>query len=64
MTAENEPKNWKWGIFYFNPDDPRSMVPKSVGIGWTFNFAHPISKIVFGGLLCLVIICVIYTLAK
>jgi uncharacterized membrane protein len=24
-----------------NPDDPRLIVPKRLGIGWTFNFAKP-----------------------
>ncbi|MGD0038247.1 MAG: DUF5808 domain-containing protein [Bacteroidota bacterium] len=64
MVTENEPKNWKLGIIYFNPDDPRSMVPKSAGIGWTLNFARPIAKIVFSALLCFVILCVICALAK
>ncbi len=31
---------WKWGIFYYNPDDPALMVEKRFGIGWTLNFAH------------------------
>jgi uncharacterized membrane protein len=31
---------WKWGIFYYNPDDPALMVEKRFGIGWTVNFAH------------------------
>jgi uncharacterized membrane protein len=65
MNTESEPKHWKWGIFYFNPDDPRSFVPKQVGgLGWTLNFARPISKIVFGGILVFVIISVVYALAK
>ena len=41
-----EPKNWKWGIIYYNPSDSRTFVPKSVGIGWTPNFARPISYVV------------------
>lgn len=32
---------WKWGLFYFNKDDPSILVEKRVGIGWTFNFARP-----------------------
>lgn len=28
------------GIFYHNPNDPRLMVPKLMGMGTTFNFAH------------------------
>ncbi|KQR67447.1 DUF5808 domain-containing protein [Pedobacter sp. Leaf176] len=42
----DNPENWKWGLFYFNRDDSRIIVPKQmVGLGWTFNFAHPISFI-------------------
>jgi uncharacterized membrane protein len=39
-TMQFEPKNWKWGIFYYNPNDSRLFVPKSIGIGWTPNFAR------------------------
>jgi uncharacterized membrane protein len=39
--------NWKWGIIYFNKSDSRVLVPKRNKIlGWTFNFAHPISYVV------------------
>jgi uncharacterized membrane protein len=40
------PDNWKAGIFYFNPTDPRILVPKKNPImGWTLNFASPYSYI-------------------
>ena len=29
------------GVIYQNPNDPRLMVPKISGLGYTFNFAHP-----------------------
>lgn len=28
---------WKWGLFYYNPNDPSVFVEKRVGIGWTVN---------------------------
>ncbi len=28
---------------YYAPDDPRVLVPKIHGLGWTFNFARPLS---------------------
>jgi uncharacterized membrane protein len=41
------PENWKLGIFYFNKKDSRLIVPKRVKLlGWTFNFAHPISYMI------------------
>ena len=35
--------HWVGGIFFFNRDDKRAFVPKRFGLGWTPNFAHPIS---------------------
>jgi uncharacterized membrane protein len=39
---------WKAGIFYFNPDDPAVFVVKRIGIGYTFNFAHPVAWLLLG----------------
>lgn len=37
-----DPNNWKWGMFYFNPEDKRLMPPKYIKeMGWTVNFANP-----------------------
>ncbi len=37
-----------WGIFYYNPDDSRILVPKRIPwLGWTLNFARPGSIIIF-----------------
>jgi uncharacterized membrane protein len=32
-----------WGVLgvYYQPKDPRVIVPKHYGYGWTINFAHP-----------------------
>jgi len=36
--------NYKWGIFYYNPRDPRIFPPKRIRwTGWTVNFANPYS---------------------
>ena len=41
---QNDPKNWKWGIFYFNKNDKRIFPPKrDKYAGWTVNFANPYS---------------------
>ena len=42
-----KPENWIWGVIYFNKNDYRLLVAKrNPMLGWTFNFAHPISFIV------------------
>jgi uncharacterized membrane protein len=40
----NDPANWKLGIFYYNKLDKRILPPKRIqGMGWTVNFANPVS---------------------
>lgn len=42
-----KPENWIWGVIYFNKSDYRFLVAKrNPMLGWTFNFAHPITFIV------------------
>ncbi|HTB06881.1 MAG TPA: DUF5808 domain-containing protein [Bacteroidia bacterium] len=35
-----DPKNWKWWLFYYNPEDKRLFPPKRTRLGWTTNFAN------------------------
>jgi uncharacterized membrane protein len=36
-----DPEFYKWGIFYFNPQDSRIVLPKrNPWMGWTMNFAN------------------------
>jgi uncharacterized membrane protein len=42
----NDPDNYKWGFFYSNPKDPRCLIPKKIGIGWSPNFANPYSYLI------------------
>lgn len=42
---KNNPSKYKYGLFYWNPDDQRIWVPKLMGWGWTLNFANPLSYI-------------------
>lgn len=54
-----DPKNWIWGIFYYNKQDPRLLPPKRiVAMGWTVNFANPRSLIFMAGILALVFLLV------
>lgn len=41
------PEHYKWGLFYFNPKDSRVFLPKmNKMLGWTLNFANPISYVI------------------
>ena len=52
----NDPKNWKLGIFYFNKLDRRIFPPKRMqGMGWTVNFANPLSILSLFGLVIAII---------
>ena len=40
--------NWIWGLFYYNKEDKRIFPPKRIAwMGWTINFANPISVSAF-----------------
>jgi uncharacterized membrane protein len=44
-AMRKNPDNWKY-IFYFNPKDPRLIVPKFYNsMGWTLNFGSAYSYI-------------------
>ena len=40
LIPQIEEDNWKWGLFYFNPQDPAVLVDEPVGIGVAFNWAR------------------------
>jgi len=42
----NNSSFWKLGIFYYNPEDKRTFIPKRASIGWTLNFARPAAYII------------------
>ncbi|MBK8725158.1 MAG: DUF1648 domain-containing protein [Holophagaceae bacterium] len=52
---------YKWGLFYANAYDPRLLVPKLLGIGWTFNYARPAAWWITGLLLALPLAAVAFT---
>ena len=54
----NNPNNWIWGIFYYNPKDKRLYVPKKIKeFGWTTNFANPNSVFI---MLLLILVLLIF----
>lgn len=40
-TLRLDPANWRLGLVYVCPDDPRVVVRQRRGLGWTWNFGHP-----------------------
>jgi uncharacterized membrane protein len=42
---------WKWGLFYYNPDDPALIVEKRFGLGYTVNFGNGWSWVLMTALL-------------
>lgn len=37
---KDDDKNWIFGMFYYNKNDPSFMIEKRVGLGYTINFAN------------------------
>ncbi|WET01042.1 DUF5808 domain-containing protein [Flavobacterium sp. YJ01] len=56
----NDPNNWIWGLFYYNPNDKRMFPPKKIKeMGWTINFANPNSIFI-----CIIIILLLMILSE
>jgi len=52
-----DPSNYKAGIFYFNRNDSRIVVPKrNKMMGWTLNFANVYSYLLILGVILAVLI--------
>lgn len=45
--------HWKLGQFYVNKNDPSVFIEKRFGVGWTMNFARPLTWILLGGIILL-----------
>lgn len=43
VISRDDDRYWKLGIFYFNRNDPAIFLEKRFGVGWTNNWAHPLS---------------------
>ena len=59
MDPIDDINNYKWGIFYYNPSDPRTLVPKRVRMmGWQLNFARG-SQLILPIIIVIVLITII-----
>jgi uncharacterized membrane protein len=65
MEPTEDSNNYKYGVFYYNESDARIIVPKRVKyLGWTLNFARPVSYLIIAGILAIVIGAMIFAPAK
>lgn len=53
-ASHRDTSHWVAGIFYVNRENPHLLVPKRLGGGWTFNYAHPIARLLTVGLFILI----------
>lgn len=44
----DEDQYWVWGLFYYNPNDRRTMINDRTGMGTSLNMARPAGKIIMG----------------
>jgi uncharacterized membrane protein len=51
---------WKWGMFYYNPEDSSLIVEKRFGIGQTLNFANRWSWMLLGLLAAPIVLLAIF----
>lgn len=50
----NDDELWKFGLFYYDKNDPSIFVEKRFGVGFTINFANPIAVLLILSLLILI----------
>ncbi|MEV0398461.1 DUF5808 domain-containing protein [Actinoallomurus sp. NPDC050550] len=51
---QDDDRFYRWGLVYYNRDDPALFVPKRFGVGWTLNMARPLSWVMLGATLVLI----------
>jgi uncharacterized membrane protein len=49
-------ENYKWGFLFYDPEDPRVIVPKRLKyFGWSLNFANPWTYVIIFGYILLMV---------
>ncbi|GAA4638669.1 DUF5808 domain-containing protein [Actinoallomurus vinaceus] len=51
---QDDDRFYRWGLVYYNRDDPALFVSKRFGVGWTLNMARPLSWVLLGATLVLI----------
>lgn len=60
VIDRDDDRYWKLGQFYVNKNDPAIFIEKRFGVGWTNNWAHPVSWVLVGVLIMIIIVSIIY----
>jgi uncharacterized membrane protein len=61
LAPPNEDQYWKGGLFYYNPSAPPTLwVPKRFSGGYTVNAGHPIGKLIYIGIILLVLALILF----
>ncbi len=58
-VTPNEEECWRWGFIYYNPNDSRIFLPKRTGLGFTLNFAKPISIFIISAIIIFIVLAII-----
>ncbi|SIS40374.1 DUF1648 domain-containing protein [Salimicrobium flavidum] len=56
ILDRDDDQYWKLGQIYFNPNDPSIFLEKRFGVGWTVNFARPMSWVFLLGIIGIAIL--------
>lgn len=59
----DQDSNWKYGLFYYNKDDPSVFVEKRFGIGPTFNYAKWQTWLIIAAIIIFTILIIIWSIS-
>ncbi len=59
--TKDDDNYYKWGLIYYNPNDPSIFIEKRFGIGWTINFGNKLGVLVFGALILAIVLFVVFS---
>lgn len=59
-SPDDDESNWKFGLIYYNRNDPSFMIPKRFGIGWSINAGHPLGFAFYA----LILLILLYSILK
>lgn len=56
VVNRNDDKYWIGGALYYNKEDKSILVGKRFGVGWTFNFGHPVTWVILAAIVAVPIL--------